>query len=103
MRIEFAACEAMRWRHAMGTMVRFTSLIALPVALCVLGSAASADAADLYQARAIVTGQGEANRALGFALCLRDVLVKVSGDQAKAAKAVKGPLLMSQSSELHVQ
>jgi hypothetical protein len=25
MRIEFAACEAMRWRHAMSTMVRFAA------------------------------------------------------------------------------
>jgi hypothetical protein len=35
---------------------------------------------DLYQAQTIVTGQGEANRMVGFARCLTDVLVKVSGD-----------------------
>ena len=35
---------------------------------------------DLYQAQAIVTGTGEVNRRLGLALCLEDVLVKVSGD-----------------------
>jgi hypothetical protein len=36
-------------------------------------------AADLYRAQTIVTGQGEANRIVGFASCLEDVLVKVSG------------------------
>ena len=35
---------------------------------------------DLYQARPIVTGTGETNRAIGFRLALEDVLVKVSGD-----------------------
>ena len=37
-------------------------------------------AADLYRSRAVVTGEGEAERARGFALCLEDVLAKVSGD-----------------------
>jgi uncharacterized protein len=36
-------------------------------------------AAELYQAQTIVTGQGEANRSIGFASCLEDVLIKVSG------------------------
>ena len=35
--------------------------------------------ADLYQAKVTVTGQGEANRIFGFAACLEDVLIKVSG------------------------
>jgi len=39
---------------------------------------------DLYQAQAIVTGQGEANRIIGFAACLEDVLIKVSGAQRLA-------------------
>jgi len=34
---------------------------------------------DLYRAQAIVTGQGEANRIIGFAACLEDVLIKASG------------------------
>jgi len=34
---------------------------------------------DLYRAQATVTGQGEANRRVGFAACLEDVLIKVSG------------------------
>jgi hypothetical protein len=43
-------------------------------------AAGPAPADELYQAQTIVTGQGEANRTLGFALCLQDVLVKISGD-----------------------
>ena len=35
----------------------------------------------MYRAQAIVTGQGEANRIIGFAACLEDVLIKVSGAQ----------------------
>jgi uncharacterized protein len=49
----------------------------------VLRAAAAID--DLYQARAFVTGQGETERARGFALCLEDVLVKLSGDPDLAA------------------
>ena len=41
-------------------------------------------AEDLYRAQAIVTGQGEANRIIGFASCLEDVLIKVSGAQKLA-------------------
>ena len=40
-------------------------------------TAAAAD--DLYRAQAVVTGQGEANRIIGFASCLEDILIKVSG------------------------
>jgi len=35
---------------------------------------------ELYQAKPVVTGTGEKNRLIGFALALEDVLVKVSGD-----------------------
>lgn len=35
---------------------------------------------DLYQTKAVVSGTGEARRALGFSQCLNDILVKVSGD-----------------------
>ncbi len=38
-----------------------------------------APAPDLYRAQTIVTGQGEANRIIGFAACLEDVLIKTSG------------------------
>jgi uncharacterized protein len=44
----------------------------------------AAAGADLYRAQAIVTGQGEANRIVGFASCLEDVLIKVSGAQKLA-------------------
>jgi hypothetical protein len=44
---------------------------------CAVTMAAAAD--DLYRAQAVVTGQGEANRIIGFASCLEDVLIKVSG------------------------
>jgi uncharacterized protein len=35
---------------------------------------------ELYQAKPVVTGTGETNRKIGFALAFEDVLVKVSGD-----------------------
>jgi hypothetical protein len=44
------------------------------------GPAYAVDAADLYRARTIVTGQEEPTRSRGFAECLKLVLVKVSGD-----------------------
>jgi hypothetical protein len=44
----------------------------------------AAAGADLYRAQAIVTGQGEVNRIIGFASCLEDVLIKVSGAQQLA-------------------
>ncbi|MEJ8575041.1 DUF2066 domain-containing protein [Microbaculum marinum] len=43
-------------------------------------SCAPAAAADLYAAQTLVTGQGPESRAAGFAQCLREVLVKVSGN-----------------------
>jgi uncharacterized protein len=46
--------------------------------MCCAGTVAAA-AESLYRAQAIVTGQGEANRIVGFAVCLEDVLIKVSG------------------------
>ncbi|WP_244608371.1 DUF2066 domain-containing protein [Bradyrhizobium algeriense] len=39
----------------------------------------AAAGADLYRAKVTVTGQGEANRIFGFAVCLEDVLIKASG------------------------
>ena len=49
-------------------------LIAL---FCFCADARAAE--NLYRAQTVVTGQGEANRAIGFAACLEDVLIKVSG------------------------
>ena len=51
--------------------------------MCCTGTMAT-EAADLYRAQAIVTGQGETNRIIGFASCLEDVLIKVSGAQKLA-------------------
>jgi hypothetical protein len=58
------------------------NLIAWLIALLVAGGgpAVAATVEDLYQAQAIITGQGEENRGTGFAQALTDVLVKVSGD-----------------------
>jgi hypothetical protein len=56
-------------------MVRM-SLIGAVMCFALTGAAA---ADSLYRAQTIVTGQGEANRAIGFAACLEDVLIKVSG------------------------
>lgn len=41
---------------------------------------ATGDTARLYRATAVVTGQGEENRQLGFKLCMEDVIARVSGD-----------------------
>lgn len=59
------------WRRS------FVVLLALAGAATAAGMHAPAAS---YEAVAIVTGQGEKNRALGLALALEDVLVKVSGD-----------------------
>jgi hypothetical protein len=56
--------------------VRVIIRISLAAALtCCSGTTVTA-AADLYRAQAIVTGQGEANRIIGFASSLEDVLIK---------------------------
>lgn len=61
-------------RHAAG-------LAALALVLAFSPPPAAAQETDsLYRAVAIVTGTGAANRRLGLAQCLEDVLVKVSGD-----------------------
>ncbi len=63
-------------------MIRIFLLAALLAALVTPGSGkvSAATVENLYQAQAIVTGQTEKNRPAGFAQCLTDVLVKVSGD-----------------------
>src|SRR5260370_6451744 len=65
-------------------VVRAIIRISLTVTLtCCSGTMATA-ADELYGAQAIVTGQGEANRIIGFASCLKDALIKVSGAQQLA-------------------
>ena len=41
--------------------------------------ATAAETADLYRAQTVVTGEGAENRMTGFARCMEDVLIKVSG------------------------
>src|SRR4051812_44753432 len=55
--------------------------ILLAAALTWCGGTMAAAGADLYRAKVTVTGQGEANRIIGFAACLEDVLIKASGAQ----------------------
>jgi uncharacterized protein len=65
-------------------VVRAIIGISLTVTLICCGGTIATAADDLYRAQAIVTGQGEANRIVGFASCLEDVLIKVSGAQKLA-------------------
>jgi len=53
--------------------------MSLAVVLMCCSLTVAAAAAELYRAQTIVTGQGEPNRSIGFAACLEDVLIKVSG------------------------
>lgn len=57
-------------------MIRAAIIASVVIALA-LCSAARAD--DLYRGQTTVTGQGEGNRLVGYAICLEDVLIKVSG------------------------
>jgi hypothetical protein len=52
---------------------------AMLVAVLCLGTATRATANDLYRTQTLVTGQGEPNRLIGFAVCLEQVLIKASG------------------------
>jgi uncharacterized protein len=74
-------------RQWCSSVARQQLLLVLPIILLPYGPAARAD--DLYRAQTAVTGQGEPNRLLGFATCLEDVLIKVSG----AAKLAGDPRL----------
>jgi uncharacterized protein len=58
--------------------------ILLASALTWCAGTAAAAGADLYRTQTTVTGQGEANRMVGFAACLEDVLIKVSGAEKLA-------------------
>ncbi|MEP9370546.1 DUF2066 domain-containing protein [Mesorhizobium sp. KR1-2] len=61
-------------------MLRSSGLACLVALLAPAATGCGAAADELYQAKAVVSGQGEERRALGFALCLKDVVAKVSGD-----------------------
>ena len=60
---------------------RTTIRIFLAAALTWCAGTMAAAGTDLYRAKVTVTGQGEANRMVGFAACLEDALIKVSGAQ----------------------
>ena len=60
---------------------RAVAWIFLAAALTWCAGAMAATGADLYRTKVTVTGQGEANRTVGFAACLEDVLIKASGAQ----------------------
>jgi len=67
-------------------MVRLHRLICIALAfawLCGISSTATA-ADNLYRMQTVVTGQLEPNRLIGFATCLEDVLIKISGAQKLA-------------------
>jgi uncharacterized protein len=70
-------------RPVLGAARAFIRIVFASALTWCAGAMATAGA-DLYRAQAIVTGQGEANRIIGFASCLEDVLVKVSGAQKLA-------------------
>jgi hypothetical protein len=63
---------------------RAIARIFLAAALTWCAGAMAATATDLYRTKVTVTGQGEANRMVGFAACLEDVLIKASGAQKLA-------------------
>ena len=84
------AAELRKWEIGMMT-VRMTTRqrgfaivwLSLAVALA-CSKAVPATAEDLYRAQTVVTGQGEANRMIGFASCMENILIKVSGAQQLA-------------------
>jgi len=66
-------------------ITRCSGVFTIIIKISLIGSLANchntfaAAAENLYRAQTIVTGQGEVNRIIGFAACLEDVLIKVSG------------------------
>src|SRR5260370_6950957 len=68
------------YRGVVRAIIRISLTVTLTCCRCTMATAAD----ELYRAQAIVTGQGEANRIIGFASCLEDVLIKVSGAQKVA-------------------
>jgi uncharacterized protein len=75
-----------RQRHGLS----FWSSLLGVLFVILLGPAVHAEA--LYRAQTTVTGQGEPNRLIGFAVCLEDVLIKVSGALQLAGDSRLAPL-----------
>lgn len=61
-------------------MVTMRMLLPILIVAGLTGPANANDEGRLYESDAIVTGTGEVNRQIGFRECLREVLVKLSGD-----------------------
>ena len=70
--------QSNRRSNRLGAAGAVTRIVVAIVLACGCGPFAAA-ADSLYRAQAIVTGQGETNRIIGFAASLEDVLIKVSG------------------------
>jgi uncharacterized protein len=87
-------------------MTRRLLAVVLLTSLVLFASARAQDDPALYQATAIVTGTGMRQRPLGFARCLTEVLVKVSGaprlrdDPRVAALAARADTLVDSFSYL---
>jgi len=67
--------------HLEGRALGFLAVVvfmALPWAGTGRAEHASVAMDHLYRAQTVITGQGEANRLIGFAACLQDVLIKVA-------------------------
>jgi len=67
------------YNRGMGWWSKRIAAGVMGLALAAAFSCCAAKGDDLYRARTVVTGQGEANRVIGFAACLEDVLIEVSG------------------------
>jgi hypothetical protein len=77
-------------------MIRITRAFWLSAALAAClstGQSHAAEPADLYEAKAVVTGTTEKNRIFGFRESLERVLVKVSGDPRLIGDPAVGKLL----------
>lgn len=70
-----------------------SALVAVLVLLAAVSPAGAGSHDELYRSQAIVTGQGEVNRVPGFVECLRQVVVKVSGDPSLLTAPEMEPLL----------
>jgi hypothetical protein len=81
------------------SMMRLLGLLLVSIAWILPAPcrAAGSDIAELYRAKAIVTGTREETRLKGFGDCLRAVLLKVSGDQRLLGDPRLAPLLAKAS------
>lgn len=67
-------------RHRRRAFALFLVMVSVASVAAAARSGRAQDMSNLYQATAVVTGSDRRNRPTGFARCLREVLVKVSGE-----------------------